>query len=161
MKLNEYNIIQNNVIGAMAIYSFVKSYYDTKNKTEGPSIALCMPILPIVFNEDCYSEISKVSRITKSRFLTVLSDNRSIPVGLQKRMVGMADQTLKSLNMAFALHILMYNQETSQVYPVPRSKLPTVQFKDNIEILMSSKALGNWFANYSTEELCVSLNIVF
>lgn len=160
-KMNEYNIIQNHVMGALAIHTFVKSYYNNKNKTEGPTIPLCLPILPLVYNEKCYTELSKINRITKSRFLSILSDNRDIPVGLQQRMINMSDQTLKAINLAFALKLLVYNNETSQLIPAHGSKAPEVYFKDNIEILQSSKVLGAWFAEYSTEDVCISLNIVF
>ncbi|MCU0442341.1 MAG: DUF6521 family protein [Bacteroidia bacterium] len=160
--MNEFYTMQNYALGASALYAFTSSYYKVKSKQEGPILPYSMAVLPIVFNEDCVNEIAKVERVTKSRFLTTLSDNRDIPVGLQQRMIAMSPQTFKSLNIAFCTALLSYNQETAQLIPSNKSNaIPKFRFSDNQKIIKSSETLGKWFAQYPIEELCISLNIIF
>ncbi len=160
--MNEFHSVQNHALGAFALYRFCDAYYVAKERVEGPILPYIMPLLPLVFNEDCTNEISQISRVTRSRFLTILSDNREIPVGLQERMISMSSQTLKSLNVAFSTNLLTYIPDTGQLIPcAKKSKLPEFYFVDNQKILKSSKTLGTWFATYPIEELCIALNIVF
>jgi hypothetical protein len=104
----------------------------------------------------------EVKRITQSRFLNTLADYRDIPAGLQNRMVQMSDQTMNSLNLSFSLNLISYDPDKGEIFPVKYlKKIPKLQYKDNQEILYASKVLGNWFASYTIEEICISLNIVF
>jgi hypothetical protein len=161
--MREFSIIQNHALGALAIQSFAKEYYKQNKGQSGVIFPLIMPLLPIVFNERACGSLNEVKRITQTRFLTTLSDYRDIPAGLQSRMVDMADQTFKSLNLAFSLNLIIYQAEKGEIMPVrySKKKIPALQYKDNQEILYASKVLGNWFAQYSIEEICISLNIVF
>lgn len=160
--MSEFYNMQNYALGATALFSFAKAYYAVKEKQEGPILPYSMVVLPIIFNEDCVNEIAKIERVTKSRFLTTLSDNRDIPVGLQQRMIAMSNQTFKSLNVAFTTSLLFYDTSTSQLIPTnKKGSIPQFQFADNQKIIKSSETLGKWFAQYSIEELCISLNIIF
>jgi len=160
--MHEFQIIQNPALGAMAIHAFAKAYAKQSSDGDGPLLPLIMPILPIVFNERATSVLWQVKRTTNSRFLTTLADYRDLPAGLQERMVDMADQTLKSLNLAFALNLVNYDQDNSKLIPTKYlKKIPKIHYRDNQMIIHGAKMLGTWFANYSIEELCISLNIYF
>lgn len=159
--MNEFSIIQNHALGALALHGFTKTFYNVKDKTEGPSLSLLMPVLPLVFNKRCCDAISAINRVTHQRFFTILSEHREIPVGLQHRMEHMADQTLQALNIAFKKRLLHFNPENGQIIPSVRVSIPTFSYRDNQNILISARVLGNWFAHYPIEQLCLSLNIHF
>ncbi len=160
--MHEFQIIQNEALGAIAIQAFAKEYAKQSDNGVGPVLPLIMPVLPIVFNERACEILGKVRRITNSRFLNTLSDYRDLPAGLQERMVDMADQTFRSLNFAFAMNIITYDQESCRIMAVKYlKKLPKLQYKDNQMIIYGAKVLGGWFAYYSIEEICISLNIYF
>jgi hypothetical protein len=160
--MNEFLIIQNNLLGALSIHSFTKEFCKENKDELGPTLPLIMPLLPLVFNERCRDSLVGVKRITQSRFLTTLADSRDIPAGLQKRMEEMSDQTMDSLNFAFSLNLLSYENEKGELYVVKRIRnFPKMHYKDNQDILHASKVLGNWFASFTIEEICLSLNIVF
>ena len=160
--MNEFSIIQNNLLGALSIVSFTKEFCKEKKDNSGPCMPFLMPLLPLVFNEKCRDNLVEVKRITQSRFLNTLSDYRDIPAGLQNRMVEMSDQTMNSISLAFSLNLISYHTEKGEIFPVKYLKnIPKLQYKDNQEILYASKVLGNWFASYTIEEICISLNIVF
>ncbi|MET3875977.1 three component ABC system middle component [Chitinophaga sp. OAE865] len=160
--MNEFYTIQNYAIGAAALLSFTRSYYSTTDRKEGPTIPLTLPVLPLIFNENCIAAITQVKSITKPRFLTILSENRDIPVGLQGRMIDMYPQTLRSLNLGFSTNILQYNKASGEIIPSnKRQAIPDFLFAENQQIIRASRIIGKWFALYPINELCLSLNISF
>lgn len=160
--MHEFKIVQNTALGAMAIQAFAREYARQSSGGTGPILPLFMPVLPIVFNERACLVLWEVKRITNTRFLNTLSDYRDLPAGLQSRMVDMSDQTFKSLNFAFAMNLIAYDQESNRVTAVKYlKKLPKLYYSDNQMIIHGAKVLGSWFAYYSIEEICVSLNIYF
>jgi hypothetical protein len=119
--MNEFLIIQNDLLGALSIHSFTKEFCKEKGSV-GPTLPLIMPLLPLVFNERCRNSLVDVKRITKSRFLTTLAESRDIPVGLQKRMIEMSDQTMHSLNLAFSLNLLSYETIKGEIFATKKIK---------------------------------------
>lgn len=158
--INEYNIIQNSGIGALALHAFVTEFYKTLENRKGPIIPLLMPILPIVYNRESTERLCKNNRLVSS-FYNSLSDNRLIPIGLQDRMEKMSSQTFKALNLAFSTSLLDYDKVNSQILPVRNAFVPKIVYIDNIKLLKASKLLGFWFSQLSVEEIMLSLNITF
>jgi hypothetical protein len=160
--MREFQIIQNEALGALAIYSFAKEYTKHERSHIGPPLTLAMPVLPLVFNARTCKILWDVKRITNARFLNTLSGYRDLPAGLQDRMVQMADNTFKALNFGFGMKILRYDPQDTRILAVPHlKKLPKLYYGDNQMIVYGGKVLGCWFANYSIEEICISLNIYF
>ncbi len=159
--MREYYIVQNPALGALALYHFTKSYYDTKDK-DGPIIPLSLLVLPIIFNEKCYQRIGDVRRVSgRISMLNVLAEHRDIPVGLQHRMIEMTRQSFRSLNLAFAQQLLNYNSEEKKLFPGQSLIIPSSNSNDNQKIFHASKILGKWFAYNNIEQICIALNITF
>jgi hypothetical protein len=159
--MKEFYNVQNHALGALSLYYFTKSYYDTKDK-DGPIFPLSLIILPIIFNEKCYESIGDVRRVTgRISMLNVLADHRDIPVGLQRRMIEMSDQSFKSVNLAFAQGLLKYDSEEKKLVPGRYLRIPPSNSNDNQRIFHASKILGKWFAFNSIEQIFISLNITF
>ncbi|AYB32513.1 three component ABC system middle component [Chryseolinea soli] len=158
--MNEFSIIQNSALGSLALFSFVKEYHYSKDKLEGPTIPLLMPILPIVFNEESNLALSRNQKRLTSYYKT-LADCRTIPVGLQKRMEHMYSNTMNSLNIGFATGMLIYNNASAEITPRPRLTLPDLTIAENHSIIQTSSLLGFWFSKLTLEEICISLNIQF
>ncbi|MGN6264487.1 MAG: three component ABC system middle component [Ginsengibacter sp.] len=160
--MHEFLIVQNHALGALAIQSFTKEFYKHTGNRHGPTLPLIMPLLPIVFNEKSSKCFAKIKRITQERFLNTLSDHRDLSVGLQSRMVNMSEQTFKSLNLAFSLNLVAYQPLSGEIIPVKYlKKQPKLIYGDNQEIIQAARVVGNWFASYTIEQICISLNIVF
>ena len=49
--LFESNLVQNQALGATAIWQFAAAYYKQRAKIEGPSLAATMVVLPMVFHD--------------------------------------------------------------------------------------------------------------
>ncbi|MEJ0029518.1 MAG: three component ABC system middle component [Bacteroidota bacterium] len=159
MKLLEHDIIQNIAVGALALHKFTSTYFSEKQNLNGPALALALPVLPIVFHESSLASIS--TKRFEGGFFNALNGYRELPAGLQQRMQDMANQTFKSLNLAYQSKILTYSKELNEILPI-ESKVPISQYNSDIkEILHGAERLGYWFAKLPLEQICINLKITF
>jgi hypothetical protein len=159
-RIPEFEIMQNTTLGALAIHTFVKEYYSSKNKVIGVQLPYIMPVLPIVYNEDSSREISSKQLRTTS-FYKALSEEKFIPIGLQNRMEEMYSQTMSSINVGLSLGIILYSKEDNCFYPKDKIRLPEIYADDNLNIIKAAKNLGCWFARIDVDDLCIALKINF
>jgi hypothetical protein len=158
-KLIEHDIIQNIGIGALALHQFTMKYFEEQKNLQGPSLALAMPVLPLLFHEQTLAQIAK--RNYKGGFFKVTTEFRELPAGLQRRMESMSEQTFKSLNLAYQSKILTYNKELNEILPI-ESKVEKQQYSEEIqEIFRGADRLGFWFATLPFEQICINLKIKF
>lgn len=158
-KLIEHDIIQNIGIGALALHEFTNSYFKGQKNIKGPSLALAMPVLPLLFHEQTLEQILK--RNFKGGFLKLTTEFRELPAGLQKRMESMSDQTFKSLNLAYQSKILTYNKELNEILPID-TKVEKHKYSQEIKsIIRGADRLGYWFASLPFEQICINLKIKF
>lgn len=159
-RIPEFAIMQNTALGALAIHSFTRDYYNAKNKEEGIVLPYLLPVLPIVFNEKASLKISSKQRRSTS-FHKAISEEIFIPIGLQERMMDMYSLSMDSINSALALGLIEYSTNESMFYPKERIRLPNIVTGDNRNILKASSNLGFWFAEIDIEDLCISLKLTF
>lgn len=158
-RLIEHDIIQNIGIGALALYKFTNTYFAEKENLKGPSLALVMPVLPLIFHEQTLENIFK--KRFEGGFFNAINGYREIPAGLQQRMEDMSEQTFKSLNLAYQSKILTYNKELNEILPI-ETKVMTKHFNSEIKkILSGADRLGFWFAALPFEQICIMLKIKF
>lgn len=158
-RLIEHDIIQNIGIGALALHQFTVKYFEEKKNLQGPSLALVMPVLPILFHEQSLEEVAK--RNYKGGFFKLTTEYRELPAGLQRRMESMSEQTFKSLNLAYQSKILTYNKELNEILPI-ESKVEKQQYSEEIQkIFRGADRLGFWFATLPFEQICINLKIKF
>ncbi|HOY20477.1 MAG TPA: DUF6521 family protein [Haliscomenobacter sp.] len=158
-RLIEHDIIQNIGIGALALHEFTNRYFKEEKSLKGPSLALAMPVLPLLFHEKTLEQILK--RNYKGGFFKLTTEYRGLPAGLQKRMESMAEQTFKSLNLAYQSKILTYNKELNEILPID-FKVEKQQYNQEIQsIIRGADRLGFWFATLPFEQICINLKIKF
>jgi len=158
-RLIEHDIIQNIGIGALTLHEFTNSYLKERKGLKGPSLASAMPVLPLLFHQQTLEQI--VKRNFKGGFFKLTNEYRGLPAGLQKRMESMADQTFKSLNLAYQSKILTYNKELNEILPID-TKVEKQQYNQDIQsIIRGADRLGFWFASLPFEQICINLKIKF
>lgn len=158
-RLIEHDIIQNIGIGALALHKFTNSYFTANENLKGPSLALTMPLLPLIFHEETLENIFR--RSYDGGFFNAINGYREIPAGLQQRMEDMSEQTFKSLNLAYQSKLLTYNKELNEILPI-ETKVKTDHYNSEIKkILSGSDRLGFWFAALPFEQICIMLKIKF
>ena len=158
-RLIEHDIIQNIGIGALSLHKFTTSYFAAKKDLAGPSLALSMPVLPLLFHQETLETIFK--RSFEGGFFNAVNGYREIPAGLQQRMESMSEQTFKSLNLAYQSKILTYNKELNEILPI-ETKIDTTQYNTEIKnIIRGADRIGFWFATLPFEQICIMLKITF
>lgn len=158
-KQAEFDIVQNNLLGSLALWTFAKEFYERKQKKDGPPLPFALPILPLVFNQRAVQSIA--TKQFEGGLFRAVAEDRAIPVGLQDRMEAMADQTFQSLNRAFSAGLLRYDSATFQLIPV-RTSSPHQIIDDELKAIMAtSKRLGIWFADLSLEQIFILLDVRF
>ena len=157
--LIEHDIIQNIGIGALALHRFTNKYFSEKENLQGPSLALSMPVLPILFHKESLNNIS--SKRFEGGFFNALSAYRELPAGLQQKMQSMSKQSFQALNLAYQSKLLTYNKELNEILPI-ETKVTFEHYNEDIrQILRGADRLGFWFASLPFEQICINLKITF
>ncbi len=160
--LGEFQIIQNDVIGAHAIWQFSLYYHEYNTKNEYPYLILCLPVLPIVFNLRARDEINNRNFKEGSLFRTI-NENRDIYVGLQERMESMAPLTLRSINNAVSFKVLEFDQKSTRLIPL-KNTFPKADLninEDYDKVIQSAKRIGAWFGQLELFQITTYFNIRF
>lgn len=103
-----FDLLQNSVVGAIALHSFTLGYHNVaKNKehiSSYPPVTFFFYVLPIVYNEDAMETFK-----SSNELYSVMLKNKEIVLELQNRANKMTSKTFSSLNMAFSKKILLLN----------------------------------------------------
>lgn len=158
--INDYNIFQNHAIGAHALWEFCKSYQEFHQDNKAPILLLTLPVLAIVFNKRATDSIKHRNLKEGSLFKTI-TENKDIYSGLQERMENSLELTLKSINVATAANLIIYNRETTELIINSRSEPQKIVHPDYKDIILASKRIGAWFAQLNLQEITIFFNIKF
>jgi hypothetical protein len=159
---NEFDIVQNNLIGAHVLHEFVKVYTDQSGGV-GPKLYWLFPVLPIVFHEDSVSEIY-ARALSQGSFLKVVNSNAYLFMNLQERMEVLSTNTFKCISIACDAGLFGYDAESARIYLITSKAVVNdiKQLGDNYQkIVLAAKRLGHWFAKMAENELLIYLNIKF
>jgi len=156
--VHEYDVVQNIAIGAIAIFNFANEFYKKTGELRGPSIALCMLVLPLIFNKTFVSNAHR--RAFNGGLYKVINEDKSMFAGLQDRVEKMHSVSIRSLNLGFTSKLLTMDQENFEILPV-RSKSPEFNNNEIKEMISTSRRLGQWFSQPSFQELCTLLKVRF
>lgn len=164
MDLNfEQTIVHNPALGATALWSFSREYFDTQEQTVGPTLPETVLVLPIVFHHRSARAVHRMKKA--SGFAKAMLDEPQLPVGLQRRLEGFSEVSLASLNLATASGLL--DLDPDQPWPrfVPGTKtLPTglqPLSEDTKQVLNAAKRLGWWLAQEDLRFVCSLLKVRF
>lgn len=163
-----YDILQNSVIGAIALHSFTVGFSNVARNKQVPNIYPRLEyffyVLPIVYNQDALETF----RSSTELYSALLKDN-SIILGLQERANKMTSKTFNSLNLAFSKKILTYNKETKSIEPLwgfqsKKLPLPLSISSDDYSVKKiqdTAFRLGAIFAKRDPSTIQFELNILF
>lgn len=159
-RLDSFNIIQNNVLGAHALWQFCRYYHEYHPEKNYPLVLHTLPVLPIVFNERARDRI-KNRAFKEGSLLIVINETRDVYSGLQDRMEEMADLTFASISNGVAFKLLDYDRKTSMLIPRAATFPENEMTKEYRDILSSSRRIGAWFGQLTFIEIKTYFNIVF
>lgn len=162
MNINDFEIIQNEVLGAHALLEFINYYNQYHEDHSYPELMLCVPVLPIVFHKRSVTLINN-RNYKEGSLYRVINECRDINAGLQERMEFMGKKTLKSVNLLLASNLIKYDWETTKLVS-NGINFPAHKFSINENyknIISSSKRLGAWFAQLNYQQITTYFNIEF
>lgn len=161
-EFGEYEVVQNAIIGAHALYKFVATYSKRDQTQKGVGLPLCFIVLPIVFNKE-YSEAIFRKQFSRGSFIKVLTSNEVIFDGLQKRMEDLSTTTFRSLGINLQAKLLNYDRANARIFLNRNTTIKGNRDSDKgySKIISSSSRLGAWFAQIDDEQLLAYLNIRF
>ncbi|HBN76684.1 MAG TPA: hypothetical protein DD473_12870 [Planctomycetaceae bacterium] len=158
----EREVSQNAVLGSAALWAATNQYCEDIDTDRGVPIAHLFLVIPLVFHRQSAETIYKL-QMTAGSFYRAMTDEKTITVGLQRRLQNHSRNTFEALNLAFASKLLILDQEELEVIP-GRKSLPFTYPKhatDAKNIVAAGKRVGNWLAVTEFPVLCKLLRIRF
>lgn len=157
--LFEQKFIQNTALGAHLLWVAVKECYEQNERKSGIPFPLIFLILPLLFHKATAISLSKKKR--PGALFKAISENREIPLGLQQRMEGFAEETLKSLNICVSSDLLHIDiEEQMEIVPLKNSHMGYTGYDTKI-LIQAAKRVGQCFSELNFEQICSYLNIRF
>ena len=161
--VSEAVVIQNPVLGATAIFTFVRAYFDASDRERGPTLPDAMLVLPMAFHRRTAQAIHRMK--SGSGLGKALMDAPELPAGLQERVEGYSRISLASLDTAVASGIVVVAQDQPWPRFTPtRSTLPATAVSSSPDVktvLAAAKRLGWWFAKDDCETVYSLLSVRF
>jgi len=158
--LFETDLLRNTTLGASAIWQFSAAYYKQQNRRSPVPFLSTFLVLPMVFHEATVKAIS--NRNKDGALLKALSDDRTILLGLQRRVKSFADRTFKALNLAAASQLIRIDREHFfEITPSVKSLPVSYSSDDAKSILRAADRVGHSAALYGFETTCSLLGVRF
>ncbi|MGE5483618.1 MAG: three component ABC system middle component [Ignavibacteriales bacterium] len=155
----DYDLVQNPALGAISLWAFVREFTLCTKDATGPTLPLMMLVLPIVFHQKTLESIE--GRHLEKGLYLALADDRSIPVGLQERMMAMSTRTFRSIGIAVGSGLLTFDVNSAEFFPGHRTDPSGTRRSDISMMLRGAKRLGHWAASTSHEHLFSLLRVRF
>lgn len=161
MRLLEYDIYQNKVLGAHLLLEFTKAYRDQSVNLNYPSIYHLLPVLPLCFNRRVAEGI-KARNFRQGSLARAIGENKDIFSGLQERMIDMTQTTFESLYIGISAGLLVLDKSEMLILPIsnnPPDKIMKNLQEDYKDMLSVARRLGAWFSQLNFQEICMYFDI--
>ena len=162
-KTIEYEIIQNPVLGAAAITQAVIEYRQARDV--GMPLALVMVVLPMVFHKETTELIAGMNKVGGG-LRRAIREDRTLSVGLQRRMEKMAELSFTALNLALSCKKCLTLDLETNILVIPCRKTLSVEDMgyvngDGRKILKAAMRVGYWLGSYNMTAICRQLDLRF
>lgn len=162
--LNSYQIVQNEALGAHAIWEYCRYYNDYSDENNYSPLLLSFSVLPIVYNKRAREEIY-LRRFKEGSLHITINENRDIYSGLQERMESMSSLTFSSINNAVKAELIQYDKKSSKIIPIRKTSImkdvKVSTSSDYYKIIQASRRIGAWYAQLNLVEIMNYFNIRF
>lgn len=132
----EGDLVRNTTLGAVALWRFALSYHQRLEKLTSPSFPLVMIVLPMVFHRRTVEVMA--DRTKDGALLKAVAADRTITVGLQRRMVAMSERTVRALNVALAAGLVGLDKASGVAVVPLMSKAPFRYTNDEASMIVKA-----------------------
>lgn len=159
MPVPEYEIIQNDAVGAVLLWAFANEFDRATEQSRGCVLPLLLPVLPICFHEASVQQLG--TRNFRGGLFRAVSESSEVATGLQYRMERMVSQTLNAVFVAVSSGLLDYDSGAGVIRPSRRTLPAELDTSAYSDLVAAARRLGRWFAELPTEQVCIALQVRF
>lgn len=155
--LDEYDIIQNSVLGAHCLHSAIVYFEERRKKVSGKvgmSLPICYLILPIVFNNE-FSSVASKMKFKINSFRTSFYDSGLTYHNVLNHASNLFSTTSQSLNLGVSSGLIEFNENDAKIYVVRSRELQSSSKKklDYGSTVLASRRLGAWFGQMTDSDI--------
>lgn len=163
--VEEVKLWNTPVIGAFLLWKFTKGYCDNHPNGDAPIGLLHFVASAILTNQKLIEPVSNM-RDNLQSYVRSFEDkkNSDILLSIQERTKSKFEYTLKSIDIAIAEGMLVWDVESGKIYPREVSS----NSGNNITLKHTHKRngekaelLGKWFSQHELSTIAAYLKIVF
>lgn len=156
----EIEIVRNTAFGALALWRFTRSWVDQTGSESPPPLTAIMLVLPMVCHEGTVQAIADRNR--DGALLKALFEDRTVAVGLQKRVESFLPRTFRSLNLAIAAGLLSLDRSEGLRVVVTRATQPFQFGSEGANAaIKAADRLGHSISVTGFETACALLDMRF
>jgi len=157
--LFEQKIVQNSALSMELIHVVVLDYYKKNKAVTGLKFPLAFLILPMLFQKRTTDAL--YNKTSPGSIYKAISENREIPLDLQKRMEACFNKTIQAISLGLSAELFLIDYSQGELIPVKKSILDSSHTEDVKRLINVAKRLGHTFAELTIEEISQTLKVVF
>jgi hypothetical protein len=161
-QLNETAIVQNEALGAFAIWKCGLSYQERDGHPA--SLPLAFLVLPLVLHEPTLNTVLSTNKASGLHlFVGKLSEKREDLLVVHGRAMALRQLTLRSLMLGEQSDLLRIDPSTATLWAngLPEGqRSPTLPERIR-RIAPACERLGHWFAGFSDQQVARALRVEF
>lgn len=157
--LFEQNVSQNTALAMELLHVTIIEYYRESKGITGLKFPLVFLVLPMVFQRRITDSIYNKQK--PGSIYKALTENREIPVGLQRRMENLYKKTMQAISMGISTGLFALDYQTGELFPKRKSVLSNGRNDDIKRMFGAAKRLGQTFQELTIEEISQTLKVVF
>ena len=157
--LFEQNIVQNEALGAEALWYTVAEGFEASDRVRGIHLPLIFLVLPIVFHRRSAQVLA--GRTQPGALYKALAADRELAVGLQSRMQNMWGRTQRALTLAVSGGLVEIDSADFELTP-RRKTSPINHVSAETKLIMASaRRVGQAFVEMTPVQVMTHLNVRF
>jgi hypothetical protein len=163
--VEEVKLWNTPIVGAFLLWRFTNGYCDNHSSGDAPSALLHFVACAILTNNKFLESISN-QRSDLQSYARSFEDNKNsdLLLSLQERVKAKREYTLRSIDIAVANGLLVWEAESGKIYPKKiikspnrRNALKVIYQKDG----KKAEILGKWFSQNDLSTIAKYLKLVF
>jgi len=162
MRLNEVALIQNEALGAFALWKFGSGFQDRDG--QAATLPLAFLVLPMVLHAPTLEMVLSTHKASGLHlFAGKLGEKREDLIAVHGRALSLRQLSLESLIRAEQSGLIRVDPATATMWSIgPYEEMAVPQLAERIRrIAPACEKLGYWFAGLSDQQVAHTLRVEF
>lgn len=162
MQLNEVALIQNEALGAFALWKFGLGFQDRDG--QAATLPFAFLVLPMVLHAPTLEMVLSTYKASGLHlFAGKLGDHREDLIAVHSRALSLRQLTLESLIRAEQSSLIQIDPATATIWSIgPYDDMAAPSLPERIRrIALACEKLGYWFSGLSDQQVAHTLRVEF